>query len=67
MRPGIPLMENFGFSDMGVKDSANTVWSLEGLRLAMDREGLCFFCWQSPMLVGEEIKPGEKRAKKDCF
>lgn len=56
---GIPVMENFGFSDMEVKESAYTVWSLEGLRLAMDEKGLCFFCWQSPILVGEEIKLGE--------
>lgn len=56
---GITLMGNFGFSDMEVKDSAYTVWSLEGLRLAMDGEGLCFFCWQSPMPVGEEIELGE--------
>lgn len=56
---GIPIMENFGFSDMEVKESAYTVWSLEGLRLAMDEKGLCFFCWQSPMLLGEEIKLGE--------
>lgn len=56
---GIPLMENFGYSDREVLDNRIRLWSHEGMRLGIDAEGVCFFCWESPMEVGEEVKMGE--------
>lgn len=53
---GISVMENFGFSDiMEVHD----IWPLEGMRLGVDEEGICFFCWEAPIQVEEEVKLGE--------
>lgn len=53
---GISVMENFGFSDiMEVHD----IWPLEGMRLGIDGEGICFFCWEAPLAVGDEVKLGE--------
>lgn len=53
---GIPVMENFGFSDVM---EGQTVWPLEGMRLGIDGEGICFFCWEAPFTVEEEVKLGE--------
>lgn len=53
---GIPVMENFGFSDI---IEGHDIWPLEGMRLGIDGEGVCFFCWEAPFAVGEEVKLGE--------
>lgn len=53
---GIPVMENFGFSDV---IEGRDIWPLEGMRLGIDGEGICFFCWEAPVEVEEEVKLGE--------
>lgn len=53
---GIALMESFGYSDL--LEMGRILWQLEGLRLGLDEDGVCYFCWESPVEVGEEVKAG---------
>lgn len=53
---GILVMENFGCSDVV---EGQEIWPLEGMRLGIDGQGICFFCWEAPLAVGEEVKLGE--------
>lgn len=55
---GIPLMDNFGYNDVNWEENRDSYWSHEAMRLGVDAQGVCFFCWDSPMETGEQLQTG---------